>query len=201
MGARHVLEKNFSRIVGWFGFFLSFFLAQQVAESGKGSRSRAVSPWVCCVVYGAGEVWVSSPSASSIPAALSVVWDVGQGSLHSLWAQSLSVGWACVCVSVCWEPASGRKDLGPAALPEGFALHYLGHLPQVASHALGLSFPVFIFLARWGLGAVPGQGQAEEVSAGSGHPSRWLWACSLEALCTGADPGECKVLGSLPAHS
>lgn len=150
MGARHVLEKNFSRIVGWFGFFLSFFLAQQVAESGKGSRSRAVSPWVCCVVYGAGEVWVSSSSASSIPAALSVVWDVGQGSLHSLWAQSLSVGWACVCVSVCWEPASGRKDLGPAALPEGFALHYRRASAPGCFPCVGFIFSCVHFLGPMG---------------------------------------------------
>lgn len=50
------------------------------------------------LLCGTGDIWTSSPSDSSIPLTLGVVWEVSYGSVHSLWAQSLCMG-VCLCVA------------------------------------------------------------------------------------------------------
>lgn len=124
------LVWNFSRILVGFGVvcFCSFFvLAQRVAEPGMGQQSRAALLWGCRAMCGAGDVWGKLPHPSSIPAAFGMVWEVAHGSVHSLWNQSLPVGWGglvCVCVLGIslrrgWFLFAGRRGQGESCCAPG----------------------------------------------------------------------------------
>lgn len=65
-----------------FLFFPPSFWHSEWLNWGKDSEAEQCHSSVCCMVYGAGDI---SPSASSIPSTLNVVWEVGHGSVHSLW--------------------------------------------------------------------------------------------------------------------
>jgi len=140
------------------------------------------------VACGAGDVWVSSPSASSIPPTLSVVWGIGRGS-RSFPLGSKPACRAGLCVHPCagnqleegFESSAqtvlsaGRRWCGESCCPPGglrqevLRLNYrrASHsaacsraalAPRALPGSIGLSFPAFVLLAPWNLGAVPRAG-------------------------------------------